>query len=121
MWNWQSKFLLEERRRGYKIPLNILKRLYTSLIQEVKFFNPKQTESNYYAVAFEALTCFLDIKINDKELLTTLWNLMLILDKRKHEGFITFKNQNIARFDITAHLIEGWLNILAILYQLNFI
>ena len=90
------------------------KQLIDILINKINQMIPKieDIETNYIAVAFEAL-CFVVNNQNRKKLLSQLFILLFELEKRKscHDVLYTFLDGS-ARVDITGHINNG-------LFQLN--
>lgn len=100
--NWHIKFL-------YNNPYNIVYNKYHKeyLKKNMEIICEKLNynyETNYLAVGFEALTT---CKSNRKDL---LFKLFYLLQKRYKNGLYYFKDMSYARYDITGHIIEGFMN-----------
>ena len=113
-YNWHAKFLYSLYKQ------KITKNCYNSyvfqhvqeLIRRILHILPKineQSETNYLAVAFEALQSLLPLACNKKdkiEIQDSIIQLFYMLGKRYKNGLFYFNN-NTARLDISGHVING--------------
>ena len=113
-YNWHAKFLYSLYKQ------KITKNCYNSyvfqhvqeLIRRILHILPKineQSETNYLAVAFEALQSLLPLACNKKdkiEIHDNIIQLFYMLGKRYKNGLFYFNN-NTVRLDISGHVING--------------
>ena len=104
--NWVIQLLVSYN----KIPSNKLVFILENKIDDI-LKNIKQIETNYIAVAFEAL-CFIYKKHMKITLLNKLFELLFELEQRKnyHNILYAFLDKT-SRVDITGHIINGLLRI----------
>lgn len=111
-YNWHAKFI-NAIQPTTDLVRRYAKQLVRKLIELVKLFGPT-TETNYLAVAFEALTSLYKLVTNSEQLLIEpiISHLMIELTYRRNmNGLYEFLN-GTARLDITGHIIIGYLNLI---------
>jgi len=108
--NWFSKLFREMYvKKIFDLDYNIYE-ISNKIFNKIKIiYNnfPENIETNYLAVSFECLCAIYSInKYND--LMNYIFNLYIILEKRKKYGFLySFLNKN-CRIDITVHILCGF-------------
>ena len=125
-YNWESKLLYVlfqnsiENNKSIVEHANILASRIINILN--KLYTKDDTETNYYAVGFEALSSIL-IVIKDENIKQNILDNILyiykILNDRYDNEYGLFKfTDNSSRVDITGHIING---ILALNYNINYI
>tara|TARA_Y100001958_G_C21245365_1_gene575014 strand:- start:693 stop:2207 length:1515 start_codon:yes stop_codon:yes gene_type:complete len=125
-YNWECKYLYVLYQNSIKTDNHISKHgkiLAERIINILDvLYKNDETETNYYAVGFEALSSVL-IVIKDvnsrKKILNNIFFIYKMLTHRYDEKYGLFKfNNGSSRIDITGHIING---ILALNYNINYI
>lgn len=107
--NWTIQALISLDKQISSELITIFESKINSII-----INKNNIETNYLAVAFEAL-CFLYSSTNKINLLDKIFQLFLEIEKRKncHNTLYSFLD-NSSRVDITEHINNGFFQLLHI-------
>jgi AMMECR1 domain-containing protein len=106
--NWVIQAIMSNHKRPSKNLLLMLEEAVDHILQ-----NKTQVETNFLAVAFEAL-CFAYKSDMDPVLLHKVFELLFELERRKDcfNTLYTFSNKT-ARVDITGHVVNGLMELLS--------
>ena len=125
-YNWECKFLYVLYQNSIQTNDYISRHgeiLASRIINILDvLYQNNETETNYYAVSFEALSSILlvtkEFNIKKKILNNILFIYKILIDRYDEEyGLFKFNNGS-SRIDITGHIING---ILALNYNINYI
>lgn len=110
--NWYAQFVARYKLWTFDLDrsLQFQKRLEIS-IQKLLVPSYFQLETNYLAVAFEALCALSRIAPLSRQALDHLFHLFCVLQTRNVQGLYFFKESKESRLDLTGHVLEGlmWL------------
>ena len=110
--NWVIQALISFNKKPSLQLVNILENKINSIL-----INKKNTETNFLAVAFEAL-CFLYGSIGKLTLLETIFELLFELEKRKTCFNVLYSFlDTTSRVDITVHINNGLFELRKKLYK----